>query len=217
MICPLCASRRDLDECTSFKEKILQERSRFLFEQKLCNGGFSPISASQNTRNCKKRKECKVCKKRHLTSLHGYKTEKPKEKLEKSCKEKDNEQKDFHCATVNMRLEVISMCVVSVMVKQKLSNHVVKTYAMLDTCSPATFTKENLLSDLGIQGRKRSITVKTMNGKVNKLSEALKDLEVAQESNEKAKRVWVKLSCTYTQEDLPVDSNEVAIIDKIKR
>ena len=46
------------------------------------------------------------------TSLHSYKTEKPKENLEKSREERDNEQKDFHCATVNMSSEVISMCVV---------------------------------------------------------------------------------------------------------
>ena len=50
-----------------------------------------------------------------------------------------------------MSSEVISMCVVPVMVRHKLSNLVVKTYAMLDTCSQAKFAKENLLSDLGIQ------------------------------------------------------------------
>lgn len=32
-------------------------------------------------KNCKKRTACKVCEKRHPTPLHGYKTEKPKEKL----------------------------------------------------------------------------------------------------------------------------------------
>ena len=67
---------------------------------------------------------------------------------------------------------------------------------MLNTSSQATFATENLLSDLGIQGRKTSIMVKTMNGKVIKLSEALEDLEVAQASNGKAERVWVKLPCT---------------------
>ena len=102
MICLLCDDKHDLDECKSFDEKDLQERRKFLFEHKLCYGCFSPISASHSARNCKKRKECKVCKKRHLTSLHGFKTGKPKEKLEKSREKKDNEQKDFLCATVNM-------------------------------------------------------------------------------------------------------------------
>ena len=109
------------------------------------------------------------------------------------------------------------MCVVPVMVRHKFSNRVVKTYAMLDTCSQATFAKEKLSSDLGIQGRKTSITIKTMNGEVTKSSEALEDLEVAQALNGEAERVWVKLTCTYTQEDLSVDSNELAAIEKIKR
>ena len=82
----------------------------------MCYGSFSPISASYNARNCKKRKEGKACKKRHQTSLHGYKINSSKEKLEKSREEKDNEQKDFHCATVNMSSDVISMCVDPIMV-----------------------------------------------------------------------------------------------------
>ena len=88
---------------------------------------------------------------------------------------------------------------------------------MLNTCSQVTFAKENLLSDLGIERRKTSITVKTMNGEVTKSSEALENLGVAQASNGKAEGVGVKLPCTYTQEHLPVDSNELATIDKMKR
>ena len=151
------------------------------------------------------------------TSLHGYKTEKPKEKLEKSCEERDNKQRDFHCAIANMSSEVITICVVPGMVRHKFSNRVIKIYAMLDTCSQATFAKEKLSSDLGIQGRKSSITVKTENGEVTKSSEALEDLEVAQVYNGEAERVWVKLTCIYTQQDLSVDSNKAATIDKIKR
>ena len=56
-----------------------------------------------------------------------------------------------------------------------------------------------------------------MNAEVTKSSEALEDLEVAQASNGETERVWVKLPCNYTQEDLPVDINKVAAIDKIKR
>ena len=42
---------------------------------------------------------------------------------------------------MNMSLEVIIMCLGPVMVRYKLSNRVVKTYAMLDTRSQATLTK----------------------------------------------------------------------------
>ena len=85
-----------------------------------------------------------------------------------------------------MSLEVISICVVPLKVKRerhKLSNREVKTFAMLDTGSQVTFAKEKLSSDLGIQGKKTSVTVKTMNGEVTKSSESLEDLEVDQALN----------------------------------
>ena len=103
-----------------------------------------------------------------------------------------------------MSSKVISMCVTPVMVRKKLSNRVVKTYAMLDTCSQATFAKEYLLREEDISYGKKS-------------SEALEDLEVAQASNEKAESERVKLPCTYTEEDLAMDSNALTTIDEIKR
>ena len=103
-----------------------------------------------------------------------------------------------------------------VMVSHKPSNGIFKTFDMLDTGSHVTFAMKNLLSDLGVQGRKTSITVKTMNGEVPKSSEVLEDLEKAHTSNGNTERVWVKLCYTYAQEDLPMDSNKVAAINKIR-
>ena len=74
--CSLCEGNHDLDDCNSFLQSDLQERSKWLFHNKLCYGCLSAISVSHNARNCKNRKECKVCKKRHPTSLHGYKQRK---------------------------------------------------------------------------------------------------------------------------------------------
>jgi len=130
-------------------------------------------------------------------------------------KENENENQDFNCATVNTKSEIISMCVVPVIVRHKFSNRMIKTYAMLDTCSQATFAKINLLSNLGIQGRKTSITVKTMNGEITKASEVIEDLEVTEASNKNEEKIWLKLPRTFTQEDLPVDSSEVAIAENI--
>ena len=72
----------------------------------------------------RKGKKMQSLQKKHPTSLHSYKAEKPKEKPEKGREEKNDDQKDFHCATVNMSAEVISMCVVPVMVRHKLSNRI---------------------------------------------------------------------------------------------
>lgn len=118
--------------------------------------------------------------------MHCDKTKKPQEKLEKGREEKDNEKKDIPCATVNMSSQVIGMCVCVFFLLKLVKNS--KIYSMLDTCSQATFAKENLWNDLCVKGTKTLITVKTMTAEVKKSSQTLEDLELAQTSNEKAER-----------------------------
>ena len=43
----------------------------------------------------------------------------------------------------------------------------------------------------------------------------MEDLEITPESNGKAGMVWVKLSCTYAQEDLTVNRNEVVTVNEL--
>ena len=68
---------------------------------------------------------------------------KKQRKLEKGYQEKDSVRKDFHCVAVNMSSEVISMCVLRKIVRDQLSNRIVKMYTVLSTCSQAIFAKEN--------------------------------------------------------------------------
>ena len=148
----------------------------------MCYGCLSAIFVIHNARNCKNGKECNVCKKRHPTSFHGYKAEKCKAKqLDGNSSEES--KVNVTCATANTKSDVISMCAVPVLVWHRLSNCIVKTYAMLDNCSQATFMRNKLLGALGLHGRKTSITVKTMNGEVTRSSEVLNGIEVIQASN----------------------------------
>ena len=71
------------------------------------------ISVNHNARNCKNIKECKVCKKRNPTSLHGYKAEKSKVK-QPDGNSSDESKINVNCATANTRSEVITMYVVPV-------------------------------------------------------------------------------------------------------
>ena len=167
-----------------------------MFHNKLCYDCLSAISVNHNVRNCKNRKEYNVYKKRHPISLHGYEAEKSKAKQQDGNSSKESKV-NLNCATANTK-SLISMCVVPVLVRHKLSNYIVKTYAMLDGCSQATFMQNKLLGSLSLHGRKTSITVKTMNGEVTKSSEVLDGIEVAEASNESQERVWYSyLAHTY--------------------
>ena len=47
-----------------------------LFKKKLCYGFYGYISDDNKARNCKQRRSCKICKKKHPTGLHGFKPKK---------------------------------------------------------------------------------------------------------------------------------------------
>ena len=67
------------------------------------------------------------------------------------------------CATVNTCGTMISICVVPVNLRYSSSGKTVKTYALFDSCSQGTFILEKPLGDLGVNGQKKVIIIKTVN------------------------------------------------------
>ena len=104
----------DLDDCNSFLQFNLQERSMWLSHNKLCYGWLSAISVNHDARNCKNRKECKVCKERRPTFLHGYKAEKSKVKQPYGNSSEESKV-NVNCTTANTKSEVIIMYAVPVL------------------------------------------------------------------------------------------------------
>ena len=116
MICLLCDGKHDLDEYKSFKERGLKEKSRFYLSRNCAMTAslkYVLVTAQETVR---KQKNAKFTRKgtRLLCMVIILK----------------NRKKNFHkkiSQTVNMSSEVVSMCVVPVMVRHKLSTRVVKT------------------------------------------------------------------------------------------
>ena len=142
--CSLHDGNHDLAYRNSFLQFDIQERSKWLFLNKLCYGCLSAINVNHNARNCKNKKECKVYKKIHPTSLHGYKEVKSKVK-EPDVNSSDQLKVNVNCAAANTKSDVISMYVVPMLARHRLSNCIVKTYTMLDEGIQATFKKNELL------------------------------------------------------------------------
>ena len=115
-----------------------------MFHSKLCFDCLNSSSVSHNARNWKNRKECKVCKKRYPTPLHGY------EKRKNKVKQLDESKVIVDCATTNTKFDVMSMCVVPILVRYKLFDCIVETYAILDSYSQATFMQNKPSGALGL-------------------------------------------------------------------
>ena len=65
--CTLCQGNHPLYNCKTFLAKPLQERKTFAMQKVLCFGCMEP---GHRSKECKMRKTCKTCAKRHPSTLH---------------------------------------------------------------------------------------------------------------------------------------------------
>ena len=77
------------------------------------------------------------------------------------------------------------------------------------------FMNDSIRKNLGADGRKTEITIKTLNGEQKMKSTVMSGLKVRSDSDEDTKR-WLDLPATYTKEELPADVEEVATREKIE-
>ena len=118
-------------------------------------------------KSCANQRICKVCNGKHPTTLHAYVRKKKQNDNQKDDSADTPNGVDVKCATVNTGGNVISMYVGPVNLRCSSSGKTAKTYALLDSCSQGTFMLEKLQRDMGVNGQKTSITIKTVNGKGN--------------------------------------------------
>jgi len=208
--CPICNSLHDIENCPTYTMKPVDERSQIIRENRLCYGCLQPMTIDHNSRSCKQRRTCKTCDKRHPTSLHGYRI---KPKIDR---QPAKPPATTTSCVVLSNGEVISMCTVLVRVRNPTTNHSVVTLAMLDSCSQATFITDSLVEKLQVHGRSTTLTEKTINGAEKRKSTVIEGLIIESESD-KLQRVPIRLTKAYSRDELPVDQDEIATSDKVKK
>ena len=136
---------------------------------------FSPIPEDHNTKQCRNRKTCNICKQKHLSFLHGYVpkragvTTQGTVEEDKNLRSVDNGRKnstatDLKSAFTGITSKISSMCVVPIRVSHGETKKEISTYAMLANCSQGCFIKENVKRRFGVTGSKTAIIIKTLNG-----------------------------------------------------
>ena len=71
-VCPMCNENHDIENCAYYLQKTMEERSKFLFKNKLCYGCLKTVTKEHNAKTCSSRRSSKVCNGKHVTTLLGY-------------------------------------------------------------------------------------------------------------------------------------------------
>ena len=211
--CPLCDKPHDLDDCESFKRKSIVERRKTLMEKSLCFGCYGRNHVSKN---CKKKRECKKCKKPHPTLLHidGFSLAK-----ESSTEEKSTEKPvkvNNACTDIpqnDNKQEVILQAIIPVLVTNTANNKALKTYAFYDNGSVGCFLTENLRHRLEAPGTKTTLQLGTMHGQSLVESIIVKDLIVTDPHG----RNPIELPRAYTRDEIPVNHDQIPTPEIVSR
>ena len=70
--CPVCGERHDIEDCKYYLQQTLEERSKLVFQKKLCYGCLEPMTMEHNAKDCKHRLTCKICRISHPAGLYRY-------------------------------------------------------------------------------------------------------------------------------------------------
>ena len=193
-----------------------RNEAKNLRKKKFCYGCYSPMTSEHNAKSCKKRWKCQVCNLDYPTGLHSDIHKKKDGALTNDTEEKQrgsNLKSNFagmglKSASASITSNVICMCVVPVKLSYAGTKKQVSTYALLNNCSQGCFMTDSIRKNLGADGRKTEITIKTLNGEQKMKSTVMSGLKVWSDSDD-IKR-WLDLPEIYTKEELPADVEEFA-------
>ena len=150
-----------------------------------------------------------------MTTIQGYLRKTTAINSDKRLTHDGKNQESVKCASVNTGTDLISMCVVPIKMQYVNFGKVLETHALSDSCSQGTFILETLINNLGVEGKKTSIIMKTLNGVVTNKVMLVKRLKVLSANDDLYD--WLELPDRYTKKCLPVYKEDVEAPSNLKQ
>ncbi|XP_076857249.1 uncharacterized protein LOC143511529 [Brachyhypopomus gauderio] len=206
--CMLCQDNKHrLHNCTAFIAKPLEERRKFVRENRLCYGC---LKHGHSARDCRQRLLCRTCKRKHPTCLHDDAYEKTQKPAPPMASAQANNSEAVEAVALNVAGEEPSIntsMIVPVWVSSKTSPSSEKlVYALLDTQSDTTFIDQEVSDGLQADTHPVKLKLTTMIGKDTVLkSERVSGLRVRGYSS----AVYIDLPPVYTKNCIPVNRTHI--------
>lgn len=145
--CAFCKQNHPLFQCKEFQQLILEKKTGFVQNQRLC---FNCLLPGHPVKFCKNKSSCHLCGKRHHSLLHrSYTSSQSQEKENKREKNHEHSEKEIinHLATGNITA-LLSTALINVINKH---GEVFVLRALLDPCSQESFLSESAAQTLGLK------------------------------------------------------------------
>ena len=203
--CIICNGAHDLDVCLEFMNKTVSERKEFVSIKGLC---FACLQHGHMSKDCKERKICRVCNRRHPTPFHGdlIKREEDNDKKPDLSKALTANSSASCFANRQGKSQTNSMIVPVWLSHRGNQSNERLVYALLDDQSDTTFVRDEALRSLGISGPETHLLLSTMHA-TDKLIKTMRieDLVIQDFS----RQVTLQLPKAFSREVIPARREQI--------
>ena len=206
IICPFCKDSHELDVCAKFLKIPLSERRTFAQTNALCWGC---LKWGHIYKECRGRKTCRTCSRRHPTSLHdGSITQDDSSNQvvrESSRRNPVCHSIDVHSISSTPEPVTHSLIVPVWLHHEDSPDSKFMVYALLDDQSDACFIKQTALDKLGIEGPEVNLKLSTVLAEEEITSQKINGLVVHGVSE----NTEISLPRTYSRDIIPAKRSQI--------
>jgi hypothetical protein len=174
--CILCHEDHDLDECHVFRQKSMEEKRKYIMNNRLC---FACYGTQHVSKDCPKKRTCKRCGKPHPTAMHLDDF-----RVKDYTQPRDTARRQRHRAPTTDSGEDVVHPIVPVIAHQGADGPRVHTYALIDNGSSACFITDKLKRDMTASSKPVNVQINTTRGTADVNTEEIIDVYISNENDE---------------------------------
>lgn len=196
--CMCCEESHSLHKCQRLAERSMEEKRKFIQENKLC---FGCLRTGHYSKECKKKATCGICKRHHPTLLHEDRPPADKSPSQRVLQGEENAS-SLSCCVNGGERESTSMVVPVWISASKTPDKETLVYALLDTQSSHTFVDQEVCEQLQAAKVPVKLKLSTMMGKDSVVkSQRVSGLRIRGFTSDS----FIDLPSAYTRDFIPLE------------
>ncbi|XP_060759736.1 uncharacterized protein LOC132870171 [Neoarius graeffei] len=209
--CMCCGETHSIHKCQIFTNKPVEDKRKFIHDNNLC---FGCLRRGHNSRDCKNKATCGICKRPHPTPLHENRSVAATDTSSSHAMQAEENTSSLSCSVDKGDGGSTSMIMPVWISSTSAPEKETLVYALLDTQSSSTFVDQEVCEKMGAGLEPVKLKLTTMIGKDAIVqSDRVSGLRVRGFSSPS----FINLPPAYTRDFIPLERSHIPTTETARR